>query len=627
MIVATVGHIDHGKTSLVHALTGVDADRLPEERRRGMTIDLGFAYWPVDATLTIGFIDVPGHEKFVRTMLAGIAGIDLGLLVVAADDGPMPQTLEHLAILDLMGVPAGGIVITKADRVEPRRLAEIEGLTRRAVAGTTLEDTPLYVTSAHSGAGLPELKNWLLGHADSLQRPPATGNFRLAVDRAFTLRGAGLVVTGTAVAGEVAVGNRLTLSPIEREVRVRGIHAQNAKAEVGRERQRLALNITGVNKNLVRRGDWIVAAEGHAPTDRLDVRLRVLAGQDAPSLNDRQPVHVYLGAADITGRLALLEGRRLEPGQEGWGQLVLDAKVGALAGDRFVLRDQSARATLAGGRVVDPFPPTRGRRWPERLAFLNSLDRRDRTEAFAAALAASPNGLDPARYALAHNLTPAEAIALTERVPIRRAQDLAFDETHAAAWLATVDQALTRWHEAHPDRAGAPPESLRRTLSTSVPRPTWAAALTLALTAGRAKQVGPMLAHHSHEATMADGDRVLWEVIEPLLVEGGLRPPRVRELAEALDEEPPRVEAVLRRAANLALVAPVAKNRFFPPGAIEELLDIARGLAADRPEGRFTAQQYKDASGIGRNVTIEVLEYLDQIGATKRVGDARVVVE
>lgn len=624
MIVATAGHIDHGKTALVHALTGIDADRLPEEKKRGMTIDLGFAYWPVDNSLTVGFIDVPGHEKFVRTMLAGVSGIDLALLVVAADDGPMPQTLEHLAILDLMAVPAGGIVITKADRVDAERLAEVETLVANAVAGTVLEGAPVHVTSAHTGQGIDELKSWLLERARSLTRPPLSGHFRLAVDRAFTLRGAGLVVTGTAISGQVNVGDRLILSPLGREARVRSIHAQNAEAPEGHERQRLALNIAGVDKDLVRRGDWLLALEAHAPTDRIDVRVRVPKWADE-GLRDRQPVHVHLGAADVTGRLALLEGRRIEPGEDGWGQLVLDQQVGALAGDRFVLRDQSARETLAGGRLVDPFPPARGRRWPERLAFLEAIDRTNRAAAVMAALEASPNGLDLKKFALAHNMTAAEAGGLAGTLNARQAAGLSFSADHAAVWIATVEEALTRWHEEFNDRAGAPPESLRRTLKASAPRPTWAAALAMALADGVTKQVGPMVALVSHEATMAHADRVLWEEIEPLLIAGGIRPPRVREIAATVAEEPERVEAVLRRAANLALVAPVAKNRFFPPDAIEELSALARNLAAADPEGEFTAQQYKDASGIGRNVTIEVLEYLDQIGVTKRRGNARSV--
>ncbi len=624
MIVATAGHIDHGKTALIHALTGIDADRLPEEKKRGMTIDLGFAYWPVEPGLTIGFVDVPGHEKFVRTMLAGVAGIDLALLVVAADDGPMPQTCEHLAILDLMQVPAGAIVITKADRVPAERLAEVEQLVRAAASATLMQDVPLFITSAHTGQGVEELKAWLLERGHGLQRPPVAGHFRLAVDRAFTLRGAGLVVTGMAVSGQVRTGDRLMLSPLGREVRVRSLHAQNAESEIGHERQRLALNLSGVDKDLVRRGDWVLAPAVHAPTDRIDVRVRVVAGE-GHSLSDRQPVHVHLGAADVTGRLALLEGRRLEPGESGWGQLVLDYAVGALAGDRFVLRDQSARLTLGGGQVVDPFPPARGRRAPERLAFLEALAEPNHAAALAGALATSPNGLDLSRFALARNLTADEAAALTQQVEARTAAGLSLSPEHAAGWVERVREALVRWHEAHPDRAGAPPESLRRTLPVSAPRPAWAAALAMALADGVTKQVGPMVALAGHEATMAQADRVLWEVLEPLLLEGGLRPPRVRELAAAIGEEPARIEAVLRRAANLGLVAPVARNRFFPPSAIESLIGIARDLAAAQPDGRFTAQQYKDATGIGRNVAIEVLEYLDQIGVTRRQGEARIV--
>jgi selenocysteine-specific elongation factor len=625
MIVATAGHIDHGKTALVQALTGVDADRLPEEKKRGMTIDLGFAYWPVEDGLTIGFVDVPGHEKFVRTMLAGVSGIDLALLVVAADDGPMPQTLEHLAILDLMQVPAGAIIITKADRVTEDRLPEVQDEIANAVAGTSFEDAPVHVTSAYTGDGIAALKDWLLGEARGLERPAVSGRFRLAVDRAFTLRGAGLVVTGTAVSGQVQVGDRLLLSPLGREVRVRSLHAQNTESQRGQERQRLALNLVGVDKDLVRRGDWILAPEALAPTDRLDVRVRVPAG-DGPALTDRQPVHVHLGAADVTGRLALLEGRRLEPGESGWGQLVLDHQVGAMAGDRFVLRDQSARLTLAGGRVVDPFAPSRGRRWPERLAMLAALDQPTAQQAFVGALATALNGFDAARFALAWNLTEAEAAALVGESDSRIAHGLSFNGEQAQRWVAQVVEALTRWHTDHTDRAGAPPESLRRTLANSAPRATWAAALAMALADGAIRQVGPMVALAGHEAVMLHADQLLWEAIEPLLLEGGLRPPRVRELAQTLGEEPDRVEAVLRRAANLVLVAPVAKNRFFPPSAIEGLIAKAREVAGNQSDGRFTAQQFKDATGIGRNVAIEVLEYFDQAGITKRMGEARVLI-
>ena len=625
MIIATAGHIDHGKTALVHALTGVDADRLPEEKRRGMTIDLGFAYWPVKPGLTIGFVDVPGHEKFVRTMLAGVAGIDLALLVVAADDGPMPQTREHLSILDLMQIPAGAVVITKVDRVSAERLAEVRGEISDMLYDSSFAGAPIHETSAVTGVGMDTLKTWLVEAANAIRRPPVSGHFRLAVDRAFTLRGAGLVVTGTAVSGAVRVGDRLILSPIGREVRVRSIHAQNAESETGRERQRLALNITGVDKDIVRRGDWIVAPEAHKPTDRIDVRVRVAAG-DGPSLSDRQPVHIHLGASDVTGRLALLEGRRLEQGESGWGQLVLDHAVGAIAGDRFVLRDQSAQWTLAGGRVIDPFPPARGRRAAERLAFLDALSLRDRREAFSAALDVSPNGIDLASLATAQNMTADEVDAIRQRLDVRTAAGLSFAPSQAAALVERVETALHRWHDEHRDRAGAPPETLRRSLPSSMPRPTWAAAMALAFADGVTKKVGPMVALAGHEATMAHTDRALWEELEPLLLEGGLRPPRVRELAALTAEEPARIESVLRRAANLGLVAPVAKNRFFPPSAIDDLTAIARQVADAQPDGRFTAQQFKDATGIGRNVAIEVLEYMDQIGLTKRIGESRTMI-
>ena len=314
MIIATAGHIDHGKTALVRALTGVDTTHLPEERARGITVDLGYAYAAGPDGRRIGFVDVPGHERLVRTMVAGATGVDLALLVVAADDGPMPQTREHLAILDLLDLKRAVVALTKSDRVDPVRLALAAAEVAAMLRGTALAGAPILPCSSLTGDGIPALRA-LLQAAAAVPAAPPRGGFRLAVDRAFTVAGAGLVVTGAVHGGDVAVGQRLVLARSGAEVRVRGLHAQNRPAERGQAGQRLALNIAGprLDRSPPARGDWLVAPGLEAESARLDVALRLLPGE-ARALRHWTPVHVHLGAADIPGRVGLLEGTSLEPG-------------------------------------------------------------------------------------------------------------------------------------------------------------------------------------------------------------------------------------------------------------------------------------------------------------------------
>ena len=383
MIVATAGHIDHGKTALIKALTGVDADRLPEEKKRGITVDLGFAYSRDAAGRSLGFVDVPGHEKLVRTMLAGATGVDFVILVVAADDGIMPQTREHLAILDLLGIRRGVVAVTKTDKVEPGRVGAVMAEVHARLAGSGRAEAAILPLSAHSGDGMAALTQALAEAAAGTPARQDGGRFRLAIDRAFTVSGTGLVVTGTVHAGRVVPGDRLLLAPRGREIRVRGLRAQNEAAEAGAAGQRCALAIAGprVEKADITRGDWIVDPAIAAPTSRADVWLRVLPGEGR-ALRHWTPVHVHIGSADLSGRIVLLEGSSLAPGETALGQIVLDQPTVALQGDRFVLRDQSAQCTIrvrrfatrasrsgsrSCGRSTRPTTPSRStRRWGRR---------------------------------------------------------------------------------------------------------------------------------------------------------------------------------------------------------------------------------------------------------------------
>jgi len=628
MIVATAGHIDHGKTLLVKALTGVDADRLPEEKRRGLTIDLGFAYRHLDGGAVLGFIDVPGHEKFVRNMLAGVGGIDFALLIVAADDGPMPQTEEHLAILDLLNVRAGAVAITKTDRVTPERLAEATEEIAVLLAGTTLESAPVFPLSAMTGKGVPALLAHLEAAARAFAGRPDNGNFRLAIDRSFTIAGAGLVVTGTVYAGQVAVGDRLILSPAGLPARVRAIHAQNRDAAGGRAGERCALNIAGsdIDRHSVHRGDWILAEAAHAPTRRLDAKIGLLASEKR-GLRHWTPVHLHLAAAAVTGRVAVLEGGSIAPGQSGLAQLVLDEPIGALAGDRFILRDQSARRTIGGGRIVDPFSPARGRARPERIAMLRAMGGSDLAAELRALLAANADGVDLARFSQARNLVAAEAESLWERVEMRlagppqRLTGIAPD--HWDALLDAMLGVLRDWHAKRPDQPGPEEARLRRALPGRPSETLFSAAVLDLLHAGRIARDGAHLTLPGHRAVFSATDAALWARIEGLLVAGGSRPPRVLEIAEAVSLDGRATERFLQRAARAGLVMRVADNRFYPPGSLLELARLAAELAAAAPDEGFTAGAFNKRTGIGRNLTIELLEFFDGKGLTRRDGAGR----
>ena len=633
MIIATAGHIDHGKTALVRGLTGIDADRLPEEKRRGMTIDLGFAYSPLRDGTILGFVDVPGHERFVRNMLAGVSGIDFALLVVAADDGPMPQTMEHLAILDLLRVSRGAVALTKIDRVSAERVQEVKAGIDGLLAETGLAGIPAFPLSNITGEGVPALRAHLEKAATGIAARAARGHFRLAVDRCFTLHGTGLVVTGTAFSGSVKVGDRLLLSPLGLPVRVRGIHAQNRETHAAAAGQRCALNLagTGLTKDLVARGDWVLSEEIHAPTRRVDAAIRLLPDSGTLGVRDRMPVHLHLGATDVTGRLALLEDHPLDAGDSGRVQIVLDRPIHALHGDRFVLRDQSAQRTFGGGAVIDPFPPERGRRRPERLALLDALVTEGPAEALTAALECAPAGVDLAAFALSRNLTAAEQGNLWRKVPLVRLGDapggIGVAERSWQGWRQSILAALAAWHQRSPDQPGADPERLRRSGEEKWPKGLFASVVAALAQNGDVKRVGGMLSLPGHSAAMSGDDAALWAKVAPLLAAGGLRPPRVRELAEQLRVKPDAIEKLLRRLTRLGLVHPVADNRFFPPQALADLARIAEEVAATTPDGTFTAALYKERSGIGRNVAIELLEFFDQRGFTRRQGESRRIMK
>lgn len=619
MIVGTAGHIDHGKTALVKALTGVDADRLKEEKARGITIDLGYAYSDLGDGRQLGFVDVPGHERFVHNMLAGATGIDAALLVVSAVEGIKPQTVEHLQIVDLLGLDRGIVALTKSDLTDDdqilERMAEVETL----LASTSLKGAEIIPVSALTGQGIDELKAKLLALGESGKG--VTGFARLAIDRCFVLSGAGVVVTGTIHAGEIKVDDRLVLTPSGLEARVRSLHAQNRPAEIGRAGERCALNLAGpkLSKEAIRRGDWVVSPELHVPTDRIDVRLKLLASEEQP-LKHWSPVHVHLGSAHAMGRVALLEGDKMAPGESGLAQLVLEEKLGALAGDRVILRDPSATRTLAGATVIDPFGPPRNRRAERRRAELAAMGDAD-AEVLPKLLRLESGFVEMARFGQSRNLRPAEVEGLLRAAGGESLEGFGFlAETLAAARLDIVDT-LKAFHEAKPDAPGLQPERLRVTLKKRWPIPVFRILLDREVRAKKVTVDGPFLRIPGHSLTLGPKDEALWNKVAAELRRERFKPPRVRDFAQAYSVPEPDMRRLLQRLARIGRVVEVAPDQYFLRPVVAEMIGIAHAFGRD-----FTAAEFRDKLDNGRKVAILILEFFDRHGVTVRRGDLRRVV-
>ena len=617
MIIGTAGHIDHGKTTLVRALTGVDCDRLPEEKARGITLDLGYAYTDGGR---LGYVDVPGHEKLVHNMLAGATGIDFLLLVIAADDGPMPQTREHLAIAALLGLGRGAVALTKIDAVPPERLAHARDEVATLLAGTPLAQAPLFPVAATRGEGIAELHEHLLAGAAALGERRAQGGFRLAIDRVFTLAGIGLVVTGSAFSGRVAVGDTVTITPPGLTARVRRLHVQDTPAQEGRAGQRIAINLAGdIEKADLARGMWVVAPQLHLPVQRFQCEVHALE-----PLRHWQPVHVHLGATDVMGRLALLEGETLAPGAAMLAEIILDRPIGALGHDRHILRDQSATHTLGGGRVLDVFPPTRHKRAPERLALLRLLGADGLAAALSAALERQPAGIDLDRFAL--NLNLDDAASLWKSLDLTVIEDAGSRLGYSAAGWAQLGErllaALAAEHERAPDMIGADRDRLRRLTLPTLARGVFERLLARMQAAGQLAQTGGWLHLPGHHATLAAADIGLWRRLQPLLDAAPFQPPRVRDMAHASGVAEETVRGLMKRVARVGLVYPVAHDHYFTAQAVAQLAAHVDALCGR--EGAARAADLRDIIGGGRKVAIYILEFLDRVGYTRRVKDAHV---
>jgi len=601
MIIATAGHVDHGKTTLLQAITGVNADRLPEEKKRGMTIDLGYAYWPQPDGRVLGFIDVPGHEKFLSNMLAGVGGIDHALLVVACDDGVMAQTREHLQILSLTGNPQLTVALTKADRVDEERVEAVREEVLATLRDYGFADATLFVTVATEGRGIDALR-------DHLQQLPERAHadhhrFRLAIDRAFTVKGAGLVVTGTALSGEVRVGDSLWLTGVNKPVRIRGLHAHNQPVEQAHAGQRIALNLVGdTEKAELNRGDWLLAGTPPEPATRVIVSLQ----SDVP-LAKWQPLHIHHAASHVTGRVSLLEGALAE--------LVFDTPLWLADNDRLVLRDISARVTLAGARVVTLNPPRRGKRKPEYLNWLATLETAtDDRSALLAHLERGAVNLDD--FGWARQLSGEGLRQLTQQPTFIQAGNSLLNTPVAARWQRKILDVLAIYHQQHQDEPGPGRERLRR-----MALPMEDEALVLLLIE-RMRESGELHSYHGwlhlpdHKAGFTPEQQAVWQKAQALFRDD---PWWVRDLARETATDEQTMRQVLKHAAQQGLITAIVKDRYYRHDRIVTFANLIRALDSER--GSTCAADFRDRLNVGRKLAIQILEYFNRIGFTRRRGN------
>ena len=601
MIIATAGHVDHGKTTLLQAITGINADRLPEEKSRGMTIDLGYAYWPQPDGRVLGFIDVPGHEKFLSNMLAGVGGIDHALLVVACDDGVMAQTREHLAILQLTGNPTLTVALTKVDRVDAARIDDVRREILNVLREYGFEQATLFETAATADIGIEALRDHLRQLA--AREHPQHQRFRLAIDRAFTVKGAGLVVTGTALSGDVRVGDTLWLTGIGTPMRVRGLHAQNQPVERAHGGQRIALNIVGAaEKGDISRGDWLLTEAPPEAVERVIVELH----SHIP-LTQWQPLHIHHAASHITGRVSLLENNLAE--------LVLDTPLWLADNDRLVLRDISAKITLAGARVVTLNSPRRGKRKPEYLAWIAALALA-KTDAQALAVHLSRDAVKLRDFAWARQLSTQGLEQLIAQPGFILAGDCLLDAPLAARWQRKLLDALALYHEQHKDEPGPGRERLRR---IALPMEDEALVLTLI---EQMRESGVIASHHGwlhlpdHKAGFTDEQQAIWQKVAPLFAD---EPWWVRDLATQTGTDENMMRGVLRLAAQQGMITAIVKDRYYRNDRIVAFASMIREL--DLEKGSTCAADFRDKLNVGRKLAIQILEYFNRIGFTRRRGN------
>lgn len=633
-VVGTAGHIDHGKSTLVTALTGTDPDRLKEEKARGITIELGFAHAAVADDVMASFVDVPGHERFVRAMLAGAGGIDLVMLVVAADESVMPQTREHFDICRLLDVRSGLVVLTKADAAEPGLLELVAAEVRELVAGSFLAHAPILPVSARTGAGLPQLRQTLAELARAIPARRADGVLRLPIDRAFTLRGFGTVVTGTLVGGTLHVEDDVVLLPDERRAKVRGLHVHGGARQTVGAGERVAVNLSGLEVSDVTRGSVLTSAGALATTRRADARITMLPGA---GLKHGARVRVHQGTAEVLARIAVAgDAGTIEAGGDADVRLRFETPAVLTRGDRLILRRYSPPATIAGGVVLDPLPPRPGVRTARGVARMAALGPRadveqDRRSAVGVLVAAAgPHGLSLVELSQRLGVVVATAGTVADDVVRAGAAVRVADWVVAADVLdasrAAMLGGLAEFHRASPLAPGVGLEEARARWFRGVPPAVVDDAVARLVRAGTLVATD-VLRLSSHRVAFSAEDAALKAWLDRRYLDAGLLPPDVATLPGEVRRPAADVDRILGLMVKARELVRV-DTLIFHPHVLERLKRDIAGLKADAAGGRATVdvKTFKDTYNVSRKFAIPLLEYLDRERVTRRAGDVRIVL-
>ena len=625
MIVATAGHVDHGKTSLIKALTGVDTDTLAEEKARGLTINLGYAYLPSSDDRVIGFIDVPGHHRFINTMISGVSGIDRALVIIAADDGPMPQTSEHLNVLSVLGVTDIDIVITKIDAVTPERVMEVAQKARELVDSRYNSEGEVFQVSSVTGDGIDALKSHLQSMSSKGRDQALDRGFRLSIDRRFHVSGAGLVVTGTASTGTISVGDHLILQPKGLEVRVRELRANDVMVKSATAGQRVALCLAGkIEISDIDRGDCLVEPALDQLSQRLDVQLTLLS--DAPTaLKHLLPVKLYIGARRVGAKVALIENTisSLAPGQSSMAQLILDSPISTYSGERFVLRDDSESFHLGGGAILDPNGPQYGKAKPERLTWLRALATGSSGSALSALLEAN----------MTVNWSDlVGAFNLKQGVTVPTLPDMAVTfDLNQTTWI-TTRSAIASAREAlltglsetstqENDSRGVPSEKLIKFVAKSAHRALLEATLRTLVKTGVIELTDGRV-HHTKKGSERNTNDTYWTSLERHLLSARCQIPVLSELQRDANLAETPLKLAVKQGTGNGRLHRINATRY---ALTETLLELANGSEALAAASAFTVAEFKDHFGIGRKLAVEILEFFDSINFTQRQGNERTI--
>ena len=640
MIVATAGHVDHGKTSLVKRLSGVDTDRLKEEKQRGLSIELGYAFLQAEAGFNIGFIDVPGHHRFINTMISGVCSVDLALVVVAADEGPMPQTVEHLEVLRLLGVDQYVIVITHIDKIDvSERSGVAEALHASIQTHIPMASAPSFVVSNADGAGITELKQFLIKTAKNLQDKPERGYFRLSIDRVFHLQGSGLIVTGTSISGGVSVGDHLTLLPENKKVRVRSIHSQNAKTQYGRAGQRCALQLTGIKKSDLKRGDWLNGGSGVLASHCFNARLTV--SKSLPfTVKHLSKVKIYIGAKRQAAKLYLLEESARTTGLVRDAtvlvQMIVETHIDCCWGDRFLLRDSSESTTIAGGIVLEPRAEQARAKNKEALGYLQAMGLPTFGQMLTELLVNRREALNTAHFMSICNALPQdfEAALHSAKLATRihhfrmNGQDFCVLDDVWASSQKTIVELVECCYRDSQNTDGVPTDHLRvkclAKLQGRDKESLLEAALADLVNSSLLKRVSGRVRLPAVEPVVTAQQARDWELISTILSQYQAQIPTLSDLLESLQLSREALQSALMGAVKDGRVYKISTTRFLLSDRLNHFVQSLTTLF--ETQGMFSVADARDHLALGRNSCVDLLEYFDQVGVTRRDGDKRVVL-